>query len=154
MPSPTEKETHIVTGSSCMAKGNFLDITKLRVMRWETIVDYQGVGGSWCKHVVVQLLLSCVRLFFNPVDCTPPGSSVHRISQGKTTRVGCQFLLQGILPTQGSNPHFLHWQADSLPLSHQGSPCCNHKVIYKVRQEGQNQRMRCDDKQRATWGTF
>ena len=24
--------------------------------------------------------------------------------------------------TQGSNPHLLHWQADSLPLSHQGSP--------------------------------
>ena len=37
----------------------------------------------------------------------------------------CQFLLQGIFPTQGLNPHFLHWQADSLPLSHQGSlPVC------------------------------
>ena len=31
-------------------------------------------------------------------------------------------LLQGIFPTQGSNPSFLHWQADSLPLSHLGSP--------------------------------
>ena len=32
--------------------------------------------------------------------------------------------LQGIFLTQGSNPcllHFLHWQADSLPLSHLGS---------------------------------
>ena len=28
----------------------------------------------------------------------------------------------GIFPHQGSNPHLLHWQADSLPLSHQGSP--------------------------------
>ena len=26
-----------------------------------------------------------------------------------------------IFLTQGSNPHFLHWQGDSLPLSHQGS---------------------------------
>ena len=26
-----------------------------------------------------------------------------------------------VLPTQGSNPLLLHWQADSLPLSHQGS---------------------------------
>ena len=33
----------------------------------------------------------------------------------KNTGVGCHFLLQGIFPTQGSNPHFLHWQADSLP---------------------------------------
>ena len=36
--------------------------------------------------------------------------------------MGCQFLLQGIFPTQGLNPHLLHWQADSLPLNHQGSP--------------------------------
>ena len=34
---------------------------------------------------------------------------------------GCHFLLQGIFPTQGSNPHLLRWQASSLPLSHQGS---------------------------------
>ena len=26
------------------------------------------------------------------------------------------------LPTQGLNWHLLHWQADSLPLIHQGSP--------------------------------
>ena len=41
---------------------------------------------------------------------------------GKNTGVGCHFLLQGIFPTQGSNPNRLHWQVDSLPLSHQGSP--------------------------------
>ena len=35
---------------------------------------------------------------------------------------GFHFLLQGIFPTQGSNPCLLHWQADSLPRSHQGSP--------------------------------
>ena len=28
----------------------------------------------------------------------------------------------GILPDQGSNPCSLHWQADSQPLRHQGSP--------------------------------
>ena len=28
----------------------------------------------------------------------------------------------GILPDQGSNPCPLHWQADSLPLNHHGSP--------------------------------
>ena len=33
------------------------------------------------------------------------------------TSVGCHFLLQGIFPTQGSNPHLLHWQAGSLPLA-------------------------------------
>ena len=37
---------------------------------------------------------------------------------GKNIGVGCHFLLQGIFPTQGSNSLFLHWQEDSLPLSH------------------------------------
>ena len=36
------------------------------------------------------------------------------------TGMGCHFLLQGMFLTQGSNMSLLHWQADSLPLSHQG----------------------------------
>ena len=45
-------------------------------------------------------------------------------SLGKNTGVGCHFLLQGIFPTQRSNPRLpclLDWQADSLPLSRLGS---------------------------------
>ena len=44
-------------------------------------------------------------------------------SPGKSTAVCCHFLLQGICPTQGSNQHLLHSQADSLPLSYLGSAC-------------------------------
>ena len=43
----------------------------------------------------------------------------------KNPRVGCHFLLQRIFPTQGFHPHLLHllhWQTDSLPLCHLGSP--------------------------------
>ena len=39
--------------------------------------------------------------------------------------VGCHALLQGIFPTQGSNPCLLcllHWQAGSLPLIPPGEP--------------------------------
>ena len=46
-------------------------------------------------------------------------------SPGKNTGVGCQALLQGIFPTKGSNPsllHPLHWQVDSSPVHHLGSP--------------------------------
>ena len=57
----------------------------------------------------------------DPVDCSFPGSSVHWDYPNKNTRVSCHFLLQGIFPNQGLNPHFLHWQVDSLPLSHQGN---------------------------------
>ena len=60
----------------------------------------------------------------DPVDCGPPGSSVHRDSPGKHTGLGCHALLQGIFPTQGLNPCLLvllHWQLGSLPLAPPGS---------------------------------
>ena len=41
---------------------------------------------------------------------------------GKSTGVGCHFLLQGIFPTQGSNPGLPHCRQTLYPLSHQGSP--------------------------------
>ena len=40
----------------------------------------------------------------------------------KNTGVGSNFLLWRIFPNLGSNPCLLHWQVDSLPLSHQKSP--------------------------------
>ena len=53
-----------------------------------------------------------------------PWTVAHQASlwdfPSKNTGVGCHFLLQGIFPTQGSYPCPLHWQIDSLPLSHQG----------------------------------
>ena len=36
----------------------------------------------------------------------------------------------GILPDQGSNPCPLHWQADSQPLRHQGSPPVLRNGLY------------------------
>ena len=43
----------------------------------------------------------------DPLDCSPPGSSVHGGSPGKNAGVGCHSPLQEIFPTQGSNPRFL-----------------------------------------------
>ena len=40
----------------------------------------------------------------------------------KSTGVGCHFLLQGIFPTQRSNPGLLHCRQVLYHLSHQGSP--------------------------------
>ena len=37
---------------------------------------------------------------------------------GKSTGVGCHFLLQGLLLTQGSNPGFPHCRQMLYPLSH------------------------------------
>ena len=83
-----------------------------------------------CEWTRLQLLLfspkSCPALC-NPIDCSLPGSSVHRVSQAG---VGCHFLLQGIFLTQGVNPHLLDWQVDSLPLSHQGSPSLEYFITF------------------------
>ena len=51
-------------------------------------------------------LVSRARLY-DPMDCSPPGSSAWD-SPGKKTGVGCHALLQGIFPTQGSNPALQH----------------------------------------------
>ena len=50
-------------------------------------------------------------------------------SPGKNPGVGCHFL-QRIFLTQGLNLHLLHWQEDSLPLSHQVRPYTHiHKYV-------------------------
>ena len=41
---------------------------------------------------------------------------------GMNTGVGCHFLLQGIFPTQGSNPGLPHCRQTLYHLSYQGSP--------------------------------
>ena len=41
---------------------------------------------------------------------------------GENSGVSCHFLLQRIFPTQGLRLCLLHWQANSLSLSHLGSP--------------------------------
>ena len=49
--------------------------------------------------------------------------------------MGCHFLLQGIFPTQGSNLRLLHWQANSLPLSHLRSlklTCCSVALVVQL----------------------
>ena len=78
---------------------------------------------SWDSTLAYIILsLSCIWLLCDPMDCSPPGFSVHEIFQAMILEWVAVSYPRGIFPTQGSNPHLLHWQADSLPLSHQGSP--------------------------------
>ena len=56
------------------------------------------------------------------MDCSLPGSSVCGISQARILESTTVSFSRGIFLTQGLNLHLLHWQADSLPLSHLGSP--------------------------------
>ena len=64
------------------------------------------------------------------MDCSLSDSSVHGIVQARILEYVAIFSSRN-LPTQGSNQHLLcllHWQADSLLLSHLGSP----KVLYSL----------------------
>ena len=87
---------------------------------------------NWCIIVFeVQFFLppccccdkshSCLTLC-DPMDCSPPGSSVHGIFQARVLGVGCHFLLQGIFPTWGSKLGLTHCRQMLYHLSHQGSP--------------------------------
>ena len=71
--------------------------------------------------VKVLTVHSCPTLC-DPMDCSPPGSSVCGDSPGKNTGVGCRAFLQGIFPAQGSNPGFPHCRQILYRLSHQVRP--------------------------------
>ena len=58
----------------------------------------------------------------DPLDCSPPGSSVHGVIPARILEWAAISSSRGIFPTQGLNLSLLHWQADSLPLRHLGLP--------------------------------
>ena len=58
-----------------------------------------------------------------PMDCSPPGSSVHGILQARRLEWGAMSF-----PTQGLNRGLLHGQVDSLLRNHQGSPQSYHSA--------------------------
>ena len=81
-----------------------------------------------------QLLCSVTQswpTFCNPKNCSPPCSFVHGIFQARILGWVSIFLLQGIFPTQGLNPCFLHCMVDSSPLDHVGSPQSNFRHQHK-----------------------
>ena len=83
--------------------------------------------------VVRAVTQSCL-ILCDPVDCSPPGSSVHGILQASLEWVAISSS-RGSFPTQGLSPGLL-WllrcQADSLPLSPLGTPSLSFRTIHSV----------------------
>ena len=77
---------------------------------WRNLTPFLSDGGSVTK-------LHPTR---NPMDCCPPGYSVHGDFPGKNTGVGCHFLLQGIFPTQRLNLCLLHCRWIPYHVNHHG----------------------------------
>ena len=79
---------------------------------------------------VLYLVAQLCPTLCNPMDYSPPGSSVHGDSPGKNTGVGCHALLQGIFPAQGSKSGSSHCRQILYHLSHQGSPRILERTAY------------------------
>ena len=62
---------------------------------------------------------SCISMNYSPWN-----------SPAQNTGVGCRAFLQGIFPTQGSNPGLSHYGQTLYQLSHQGSPRILEWVAY------------------------
>ena len=88
-----------------------LDMTCVMEVWWSVFWTLLGLFAK--------MLQSCLTLY-DPMDCSPPGSSDHGIPQARILEGVAMNPLQGIFPTQRSNSCllcFLHWQAGSLPAT-------------------------------------
>ena len=74
------------------------------------VVASGGHSSSWCTGLSLSW-----PLLLRSTGSRRAGSVV--VAHGLSRSTAC-----GIFPDQGSNPCPLHWQADSQPLRHQGSP--------------------------------
>ena len=76
---------------------------------------------AWFTGVKVKVTQSCPVLC-NPMDESPPGSSVLGILQASILEWRAVPFSRGILPTQGSNPGLLNCRQILYCLSHEESP--------------------------------
>ena len=88
-------------------------MSKLSIMFGSRVVlDEQSKSVS---HSVMSNSLRPYGMYLTRLFC--PWNSL-----GKNTGVGCHSLLQGIFPTQGSNPGLPHYRQVLYHRSHRGSP--------------------------------
>ena len=80
---------------------------------------------------------SCLTLC-NPLDCSPPGFSVHEFSRQEYWS-GYPFPSPGGLPDPETEPASPAWQADSLLLSHLKSPGLETGMLQMWLAENQSQ---------------
>ena len=92
---------------------------------WQLEPGRQSPSVPVCMSVTQSCLILC-----DPMDSSPPGSSVHGDSPGKNTGVGSHSRLQGIFPTQGLNPSLLHCRQSLHYLSHQGSQLSSMSALH------------------------
>ena len=125
------------TSSQCVASLHSLETLKFLRVWYVVVVCAQHAESLQSCRTLWQCGPSPVRLL------------CPRDSPGKNTGVGCHALLQGIFPTQGSNPslsHLLYSPAGSLQLAPPGKPI--HSLLHVQFSESYSFR------QKASWKAF
>ena len=109
---------------------------------WEAwCAAVHGIAKSqpWMGHWITTVVMheNCVRFQKWSETCSVMSNSLWlcglyspRNSPGQDTGVDSFSLLQGIFPTQGSDPGLLHWRWILYQLSHKGSPRTLEWVTY------------------------
>ena len=104
---------------------------KKSVLLWQWFLTFSIFTSLYCISLVCVLSCSVMSSSLGAhTVCSLPGSSVHGDSPGKNTGVDCHALLQGIFPTQGSNPGLPHCRQILYCLSHQGNPYISYINTY------------------------
>ena len=135
-----EPQVEDLQGQKCF--GRFLPLPCLTLKIQPVLGSREIAGGGGFRGVracVHARSLQSHLTLCDPMDGSPPGSSVHGDSPGKNTGVGCHFLFQGIFPTQGSNLRLLcllHWWVGSLPLAPPGEPIGGEEGLSEYTQRG------------------
>ena len=122
---------HYVNFTSIKTKENksLQQAHNLRVLHKKTLVRIH-------RCVCAKLLQSCPTLC-DPVDCNPPGSSVHGILQARVLEQVAIYSSKGSSQPRDSThvSRLVHWQAGSLRLASLGKPgiICREVVLRQRR---------------------
>ena len=97
---------------SYLEKGNITEVTRLSSLRQEdkpTLSGWSQCNPRMCDVCTQSCLTIC-----DPIDCNPPGFSVHGILQARILGwVAFSYSRASFLPKDRTLLHLLHWQADS-----------------------------------------
>ena len=118
-------------------------------MKWKSILFSVPISGLIFMAVGEVLNGRLERKVLLLVMCSNAHTHTHTHTSllGRSTGVGCRFLLQGIFPPRGSDLlllHPLHWQADLYHCTCRlGSPSVQHMLPYKVSEHARTKAFVC-----------
>ena len=96
---------------------------------WELgLLEAPGLSSSHSVHPVACSVAQSCPTLCDPVDCSPPGPSVHGILQARRLQ-WVAISSSRASSRQNVSPVSPALQADSFPLSHRGSPYTLDQII-------------------------